>query len=131
MSDEAGEPDSRDEAADDRVVVASLAGASDLLTRGGKVAPAAVRAAVARAQAANYYNVTIPALFVFSDDDQIVDHTMTRAIEEKWAGPTTIINVDDADDAQNHVIAGDAMSPSTTERLADEVVAWVKRAFDV
>ncbi len=87
-------------------------------------------AAVKSAQAANYYNVTIPALFIFSDDDQIVDHAMTRAIEEKWAGPTTIINVDDSDDEQNHVIAGDAMSPSTTERLANEVVAWVKSALE-
>ncbi|MEO0543121.1 MAG: alpha/beta fold hydrolase [Pseudomonadota bacterium] len=82
-------------------------------------------AAVKSAQTANYYNVTTPALFVFSENDQIVDHQMTRSIEEKWAGPTTIINVDDSDDAQNHVIAGDAISPSTTERLAADIAQWV------
>ncbi|MEO0483641.1 MAG: RluA family pseudouridine synthase [Planctomycetota bacterium] len=52
MSDEAGDPASPDGAAEDRVVIASSAGASDLLTRGGKVDPDAVRAAVERAQAA-------------------------------------------------------------------------------
>lgn len=83
-------------------------------------------AAVKRAQSANYYNVTTPALFVFSDNDQIVDHTMTRQIEAKWAGPTRIITVEDAADVQNHVIAGDAMSPNTTERLAGNIVEWVK-----
>ncbi|MEN0001004.1 MAG: alpha/beta fold hydrolase [Pseudomonadota bacterium] len=84
-------------------------------------------AAVKRAQAANYFAVTAPALFVFSDMDQVVDHTMTRDIEAKWAGPTEIINVDDSDDNQHHVIAGDAISPSTTERLATEIADWVNR----
>ncbi|MEL6920570.1 MAG: alpha/beta fold hydrolase [Pseudomonadota bacterium] len=95
-------------------------------TRYSTLALLPMAAAVKRAQVANYYNVTIPALFIFSDNDQVVDHTMTRQIEAKWAGPTKIITVDDADDDQNHVIAGDAMSPGTTDRLAADLVEWVR-----
>lgn len=89
------------------------------------VAVLPMAAIVKQAQRGNYYSATTPALFIFSDSDKVVDHTMTRSIEEKWAGPSTIITVGNSDDEDHHVIAGDAVSPSTTEKLANDVVEWV------
>jgi hypothetical protein len=36
------------------------------------------------------------------------------------------VPVDDTGDRDNHVIAGDALSPSTTASLAQRIVVWVK-----
>jgi hypothetical protein len=33
--------------------------------------------------------------------------------------------VNDSDDPAHHVIAGDALSPSTTGKIADRIVAWI------
>jgi pimeloyl-ACP methyl ester carboxylesterase len=71
-------------------------------------------------------DIRIPALFVFSDDDKVVDATVTRQVVARWGGPATTVLVDDADDPNNHVIIGDAYSPSTTERLADKVTEWLR-----
>lgn len=84
-------------------------------------------AAVKRANTLLYERVDIPALFVFADDDTVVDHQRTRQIFERWGGSKKLITVDDSDDPYKHVIAGDALSPSTTQRLADEIAAWVKQ----
>lgn len=83
-------------------------------------------AAVKHARSQFYHNTQIPALFIFSDNDAVVDHTATRAIIEKWGGATQIVNVDDSDDPNHHVIAGDALSPSTTQRLARDIATWAR-----
>lgn len=73
-----------------------------------------------------YERVNIPALFVFSDADRVVNHTRTRQIHSRWGGPKALITVDDSTDPYNHVIAGDALSPNTTERLAGDIAEWVR-----
>lgn len=83
-------------------------------------------AAVAHARSLFYQNTTIPALFVFSDADQIVDHTITRQIAERWGGPTQIVAVEQSDDPNDHVIAGDALSPSNNQMMADTIANWVE-----
>ncbi len=83
-------------------------------------------ASVRKAAALPFYDVTIPALFVFSDNDQVVDPVVTRKIIDRWGGPKTVINVEDAEDPYNHVIAGDALSPSKSEPLAKAIADWVK-----
>ncbi|MBO6636580.1 MAG: alpha/beta fold hydrolase [Roseitalea sp.] len=82
-------------------------------------------ASVAHANAQFYENTSIPALFVFSDDDSVVDHTATRQIAEHWGGPAEIVAVTESDDPYNHVIAGDALSPSNNQMMADTIAAWV------
>ncbi|MEQ8544463.1 MAG: alpha/beta fold hydrolase [Roseitalea porphyridii] len=83
-------------------------------------------AAVAHARGLFHENATMPALFVFSDADQIVDHTVTRQIAERWGGPTQIVAVDRSDDPNDHVIAGDALSPSNNQMMADTIADWVE-----
>lgn len=69
---------------------------------------------------------TIPALFIFSDSDRVVRPDRTREIAGRWGGAHELVPVDDTGDPDNHVIAGDALSPSTTAFLAQRIVVWVE-----
>ncbi|HMQ58164.1 MAG TPA: alpha/beta hydrolase, partial [Rhizobiaceae bacterium] len=66
-----------------------------------------------------------PALFIFSDKDGVVRPELTRAIAAKWGAPHEVVVVDDSEDPSNHVIAGDALSPSTTELLTAKIGEWI------
>jgi esterase/lipase len=70
--------------------------------------------------------ITIPALFVFSDDDRVVRPELTRELAGRWGARHELAPVEHSGDPFNHVIAGDALSPGTTQALADRIVAWVK-----
>jgi pimeloyl-ACP methyl ester carboxylesterase len=68
----------------------------------------------------------IPALFIFSDSDKVVLPDRTREIAGRWGAAQELVPVDDTGDPDNHVLAGDALSPSTTAFLAERIVVWVK-----
>ena len=70
--------------------------------------------------------ITIPALFIFSDGDKVVRPDLTRDIAARWGAKHEILAVERNDDPSNHVIAGDVLSPSTTDALAQRIVDWVK-----
>ena len=69
---------------------------------------------------------TIPALFIFSDSDKVVRPDRTREIAGRWGAPHELVPVDDTGDPDNHVLAGDALSPQTTAFLTERIVVWVK-----
>ncbi|WP_394689240.1 alpha/beta hydrolase [Hoeflea sp.] len=69
--------------------------------------------------------VMIPSLFIYSPMDSVIDPDLVRAMADNWGGPAEIIEVTDSDDPNNHVIAGDALSPGTTERLATAAASWI------
>lgn len=79
----------------------------------------------ALAAAAPVENARVPALFVFSEGDRVVRPEMTQAIAARWGAAHDIVVVDNAEDANQHVIAGDAYSPGTTGELARRIVAFV------
>lgn len=87
------------------------------------VMPVAAIAAIANA--APYEKVDIPVLFLISDEDKVVLPAETRRIAQTWGADWKIIPVDNSDDPSQHVIAGDALSPSTTDALSAAVVEWV------
>ncbi len=70
--------------------------------------------------------ITTPALFIFSDGDKVVRPDLTRDIAARWGAKHEILAVERNDDPSNHVIAGDVLSPSTTDALAQRIVDWVK-----
>ncbi|MDP3897244.1 MAG: alpha/beta fold hydrolase [Mesorhizobium sp.] len=70
--------------------------------------------------------ITIPALFILSDADQVVDPEATKQIAARWGGPHAVRMVEQPGDPSSHVLAGDALSPSMTEPMAAEIVAWIK-----
>ncbi|MBZ9810804.1 MULTISPECIES: alpha/beta hydrolase [unclassified Mesorhizobium] len=68
----------------------------------------------------------VPALFIFSDSDSVVRSDRTREIAGRWGAPHELVPADDTGDADNHVIAGDALSPSTTTFLAQRIAVWIE-----
>jgi pimeloyl-ACP methyl ester carboxylesterase len=67
-----------------------------------------------------------PTMFVFSPSDKVVSPPAIRQAIASWGGPKEVEEVTDSDDPSQHVIAGDILSPSTTGRLAERIVAWAK-----
>ena len=83
-------------------------------------------ALVKRTAAVDPARITAPALFVLSPKDEIVDPALSAAVAARWAGAgAKVLRVETSGDPQNHVIAGDAMSPQTTRPLAADVTAFI------
>ncbi len=78
--------------------------------------------------ALDHSRAEVPALFWFSDDDQVVNPVATRALAARWGGPVTIAGPDlgPEDDPYAHVIAGDILSPGQTAFTARSIVDWVQ-----
>ena len=72
---------------------------------------------------------TLPALCYFSPDDNVVDPQKTENFIRRWRGPKQIVRIDgkDSEDHLNHLITGNAVSPSQVMRAADTVIAWHRR----
>lgn len=76
-------------------------------------------------------SVNIPALFLISPEDKVVIPAITRDIAARWGGPHRLVEVDGVEDPSRHVLAGAAMSPGTTDRLADLVTNWLRDALSL
>lgn len=70
--------------------------------------------------------ITVPSLFIFSEHDKIVRPDLTRNIAQRWGADSEIVLIEDDEDDNHHVIAGDALSPSTTQQTADIITGWIK-----
>lgn len=88
-------------------------------------------ALVRTAYAAPTRTFSVPALFVFSNKDSVVRPDLTREVAARWGGPRDIVTVDNTDDRDHHVIAGDALSPSTTAALAATITDWLGAALSL
>lgn len=72
--------------------------------------------------------VTIPALFLFSDADQVVSAQATRDVAARWGGATTVAPQalpEEGSDPFSHVIAGDILSPAMTEPVVETILDWL------
>lgn len=70
-----------------------------------------------------------PALFLISPDDQVVQPAITRSVANRWGGAHRLVEVQDVEDPSKHVLAGQAMSPSTTEPLSKLATEWLREAL--
>lgn len=77
------------------------------------------------ANATDPQRITVPSLFVYSPFDQVIRPDLVEAKAKNWGASAKIIEVTDDGDPNHHVIAGDAVSPSTTERLAAQTAEWI------
>jgi len=75
--------------------------------------------------------VKAPALFVISPEDKVVQPAITRDIEKRWGGPHSLVEIEGVKDPSRHVLAGDAMSPGTTDHLAGLVTSWLKENLEL
>jgi esterase/lipase len=83
-------------------------------------------ALVAHADAQDYGEVDITALFMFSDSDAVVSAEKTREIALRWGGKVQmeLVELGTGDDPFNHVIAGDILSPGNTVQAAQILTKW-------
>ncbi|MGV3552782.1 alpha/beta hydrolase [Rhizobium sp.] len=70
--------------------------------------------------------VQIPALFLISPEDQVVDPAITRRMADRWGGPHRLVEVEGVEDPSRHVLAGEAMSTATTEPIARLMAEWLR-----
>lgn len=70
-----------------------------------------------------------PMLVFYSPQDQVVD---SRRIERFFQGltvqPRALVAIEDSGDAQQHVLAGDILSPGATDGIAAAIVSFVQEA---
>ncbi|MDP5359124.1 MAG: alpha/beta hydrolase, partial [Paracoccaceae bacterium] len=71
--------------------------------------------------------VTVPALFCFNADDQVVHPKNTAQVMARWGAAVEKIDIIQtaADDDMGHVMAGDIFSPGQTAPLARQILAWL------
>jgi pimeloyl-ACP methyl ester carboxylesterase len=71
--------------------------------------------------------IAVPALFLFADTDQVVDHSVTRDVASRWGGPVRLMVVTPGpnDDPFHHVIAGDILSPGMNGEVRGVLVDWI------
>jgi hypothetical protein len=75
--------------------------------------------------------IEIPVLILMSPDDRVVNPAITRILAKRWGGPHRLVEVGNAEDPSQHVLAGDAMSPSTTRPLARLGVDWLRETLTI
>ena len=87
-------------------------------------------AVVDMAATAPVETIDVPALFIISDEDQVVRPDITRTIADRWGAPHEILAVQASGDPSNHVIAGDALSPSNNGLVSQAITDWVRSLQD-
>ncbi len=87
-----------------------------------------VAAAVKALKASDTSGLSVPALFRFSDADQIVRASAIREFADQYKGPVTLQVVEPGPgiDANAHVLAGDIVSPAMTDTTVKDLMNWIK-----
>ncbi len=85
-------------------------------------------ALVRHAVGLDYRGVTLPALVIYSQDDQVVSPSKTETVMENWGGPLQFEErtMGPGDDPYSHVIAGRVLSPGQTAETVGLILAWAK-----
>lgn len=76
----------------------------------------------------DYAGVNLPALVIYSPDDQVVSPAKTESVMAGWGGPAQMETrtMGPGDDPSSHVIAGAIMSPGQTAETVALIVAWAQ-----
>ncbi|MGB8819274.1 MAG: alpha/beta hydrolase [Rhizobiaceae bacterium] len=67
-----------------------------------------------------------PVLMIYSETDKVIRPELLKAVAARWGGKAELYALPKNDDPSSHVIAGDALSPSTNEEVANKIVEWIK-----
>jgi alpha-beta hydrolase superfamily lysophospholipase len=73
-------------------------------------------------------SIRTPALFAYSDADQVVDPGLSAAVMRRWGAPVRRLDLQPGpgDDPMAHVLAGEALSPGQTEGIVRATVDWAR-----
>ncbi|MBK4215307.1 alpha/beta fold hydrolase [Paracoccus caeni] len=90
-----------------------------------------VSALLRHARKGDFNAAGIPALFIWSDSDTVLDHRATERVAESWGGEVEVKRVQPGprDDPGAHVIAGNALAPDLTAELTPFVADWIAKAL--
>lgn len=99
-------------------------------TRYPTVAAVPLEALVRHANSLDYGRTTVPALFLYAVQDQIVAPEVTAQVAASWGGGAEVWHpvLTSEDDAQAHVIAGNALSPAQNAPVVARILDWVAKA---
>ncbi|MDX1500808.1 MAG: alpha/beta fold hydrolase [Thermoanaerobaculia bacterium] len=79
-----------------------------------------------RRRAKGGVELAIPTLVLYSPDDQVVDPARIRAFFE---GSGAVLEpVEGAEDPSRHLLAGDVLSPGTTDAMASRIARFLREA---
>lgn len=92
------------------------------------VATVAMAALVRHAVRLDFGAAMIPALFLFSPKDQVVDPDATERVVAAWGGAKEVQYpvLTAEDDTNAHLITGDVRSPNQTQRFVSWIIDWAK-----
>ena len=92
------------------------------------VAAVPMAALVRYAVRLDYSTAKMPALFLFSPKDQVVDPDATERVVAAWGGAKEVQYpvLTPQDDPNAHVITGDIRSPNQTAKFVSWIVDWAK-----
>ncbi|WP_246020169.1 alpha/beta hydrolase [Aliigemmobacter aestuarii] len=70
----------------------------------------------------------VPALFLFSPDDRVIDPDAAAEVARAWGGPVQVErrHMAPGDDPYSHVIAGDILSPGQTAETVQLILTWAR-----
>ncbi|MCW4114910.1 lysophospholipase [Aurantimonas sp. MSK8Z-1] len=71
--------------------------------------------------------IRTPAFFITSPADAVVDPDAAEAVLARWGGPHQALQIPVSGDPANHVLAGQYLSPQTTDELAQRITDWIKQ----
>jgi esterase/lipase len=72
--------------------------------------------------------ITTPSLFLYSENDQVVNAKYTDRVFEKWGAPVKErYRVEGVEGQSNHVFTGDIVAPHRTETSIEQVLAFLDR----
>ncbi len=97
-------------------------------TRYPTVAVFPMAALVKEAVSRDYSAVSVPALFHYSEKDQVVDPAKTAAFIEGWGGDVRVELLPEGAQVEesHHVLAGDIVAPARTEAAVQMILDWVE-----
>ncbi len=67
-----------------------------------------------------------PVLMIYSETDTVVRADLIKSMAARWGGKATLTALAKNDDPSSHVIAGDALSPGSTDEVAGMIIEWAK-----
>ena len=71
--------------------------------------------------------VTVPILVAYSREDAVVDSEETRlAFGRFGSSRKQLVEISESEDPARHVIAGDIMSPGTTDEIARSILDFLR-----
>ena len=71
-------------------------------------------------------NIKIPTLFIYAETDKVVRPDLTKERAARWGAKAQTHVVVNPEDPYQHVIAGDALSPSKTEEVTKRAQDFVQ-----